>query len=298
MGTTPLWTDVTIDDPTLAPSIDPAPSVSVATKFGRPSRPSAQGALSLTYTPTRFNPDPRYYTHFTLSQIKGGSPALLNYGEEDSYRSLFDSNASQFDCGDYMLVTGTRLASGSVLTHIEVFPIVKDQMVKVPLMLRQADTGLQVIGNFNSENLYNDLSQGTKSLLSTTGRGYYILGIIAPNNEPTNHALRDIAQCKQAFNQWGIPFVLLFRNEQDAARFSDTPSFPDKTFFGTDIDGKILGELCTEMHINNPTLPIFIIADTFNRVVFLSEGYTIGLGEQLIKAESTLTGDRMLAPTE
>ena len=174
----------------------------------------------------------------------------------------------------------------------------RDQKVKVPLMLRQAETGLQVIGSFNSENLYNDLSQGTKSLLSTTGRGYYILGIIAPNNEPTNHTLRDIAQCKQAFDQWGLPFVLLFRNEQDAARFSDTPALPDKTFFGTDIDGKILGELCTEMHINNPTLPIFIIADTFNRVVFLSEGYTIGLGEQIIKAESTLTGDRMLAPTE
>ena len=52
------------------------------------------------------------------------------------------------------------------------------------------------------------------------------------------------------------------------------------------------------MHINNPTLPIFIIADTFNRVVFLSEGYTIGIGEQIIKAESTLTGDRMLALTE
>jgi len=186
------------------------------------------------------------------------------------------------------------LATGSVLTHIEVFPIVKDQMVKVPLMLRQAETGLQVIGNFNSENLYNDLSQGTKSLLSTTGRGYYILGIIAPNNEPTNHTLRDIAQCKLAFDQWGLPFVLLFRNEQDAARFSDFPALPDntffgtalpdKTFFGTDIDGKILGELCAEMHINNPTLPIFIIADTFNRVVFLSEGYTIGLGEQIIKA--------------
>ncbi len=287
LGATPLWTDVSIEEPAPAPSFDPAPSinptpsVSVATKLGRPS---LQGALSLTYLPTRFNPDPKYYTHFTLSQIKGCSPVLLNYGEGDTYRNLFGSNASQFDCGDYMLVTGTRLATGSVLTHIEVFPIVKDQKVKVPLMLRQADTGLQVIGNFNSENLYNDLSRGTKSLLSTTGRGYYILGIIAPNSEPSNHALRDIAQCKQAFDQWGLPFVLLFRNEQDAARFSDTPALPDKTFFGTDIDGKILSELCTEMHINNPILPIFIIADTFNRVVFLSEGYTIGLGEQLIKA--------------
>lgn len=30
-------------------------------------------------------------------------------------------------------------------------------------------------------------------------------------------------------------------------------------------------------------LPIFIIGDTFNRVVFQSQGYTIGLGEQLTK---------------
>ncbi len=31
------------------------------------------------------------------------------------------------------------------------------------------------------------------------------------------------------------------------------------------------------------SLPVFIIADTFNRVVFVSQGYTIGLGEQLMK---------------
>ena len=30
-------------------------------------------------------------------------------------------------------------------------------------------------------------------------------------------------------------------------------------------------------------LPVVLIADTFNRVVFASQGYTIGLGEQLLK---------------
>ena len=34
---------------------------------------------------------------------------------------------------------------------------------------------------------------------------------------------------------------------------------------------------------NANTLPIFIIADTFNRVMFVSQGYTIGLGDQLMK---------------
>ena len=34
---------------------------------------------------------------------------------------------------------------------------------------------------------------------------------------------------------------------------------------------------------NADTLPIFVIADTFGRVVFVSQGYTIGLGEQMLK---------------
>lgn len=33
---------------------------------------------------------------------------------------------------------------------------------------------------------------------------------------------------------------------------------------------------------NARQLPIFFIADTFDRVVFCSQGYTIGLGEQMI----------------
>jgi len=35
-------------------------------------------------------------------------------------------------------------------------------------------------------------------------------------------------------------------------------------------------------------MPVFIIADTFNRVMFCSQGYTIGLGEQLTKVINKL----------
>ena len=33
---------------------------------------------------------------------------------------------------------------------------------------------------------------------------------------------------------------------------------------------------------------MFVIADTFNRVVFVSQGYTIGLGEQILKVAQKL----------
>ena len=52
----------------------------------------------------------------------------------------------------------------------------------------------------------------------------------------------------------------------------------------TDPDGKIRAEIIREMKLDaSKGLPIFLVADTFNRVVFVSQGYTIGLGEQLMK---------------
>ncbi|MDE7152443.1 MAG: hypothetical protein K2O27_09325, partial [Candidatus Amulumruptor sp.] len=53
---------------------------------------------------------------------------------------------------------------------------------------------------------------------------------------------------------------------------------------GVDIDGSIAKAISEAMHVDATTghLPIFIIADTFNRVVFISSGYTIGLGHTLL----------------
>lgn len=245
---------------------------------------SKASELGLSYQPTSYLANPKYYTHFTLSSLTHGSPTLLNYGEEDTWQSLFGATTQQLDAGDYLLTTGTRMADGSVLAHLEVAPLAPENTLTLPLTLRHADTGLQVIGNFNSENLYLDLKDGRKSLLSTTGRGYYVLGLIASGQEPSNHALRDIARCREQIEAWGGHLVLLFSDEADAARFqqADFPPMPQHTHFGTDIDGSITSQLCSEMHVSATSLPIFIIADTFNRIVFISEGYTIGLGDQLV----------------
>jgi hypothetical protein len=36
------------------------------------------------------------------------------------------------------------------------------------------------------------------------------------------------------------------------------------------------------------SLPLIVLADTFNRVVFFSQGYTIGLGERIVKVSKAL----------
>jgi len=248
-----------------------------------------KGTLQATYVPDEFILDPKYYINFTVSKLENGQPVLLNYAEEDTWNSTLKDGV-KLDEGDYLITSGTRMADGSVLVHMEVIPISKNEIATAPLIMPQNNDGLKVIGNFNSENLYADNQLGTKSILSTTGRGYYVLGIIAPNNEPTNHTLRDIAAVKKEFEALNVPVILLFKDKDNLARFNlnEFPALPATTQIGTDVNGVIWNEINTGMHLKTSTLPVFVIADTFNRIVFISQGYTIGLGEQLVKHMKTL----------
>ena len=253
------------------------------------STAAALGTIKLTYEPTKLLDNPKYYSHFTISRIENGTAHLLNFeeGQADMGNGTTWSNTFKkgykLDAGTYMLTTGTRLASGSVLASNRLFEIVEGQTTTLPLEIRQNTNEVSVIGSFNSESLV--IKDGKEvSLLSQTGRGYYVVGILGVGQEPTNHALHDIEKMKEAFEAWGRPVVLLFESEADAAKFNhdEFPGLPSTVQFALDKDGSVRKQIAREMKLmNEKQMPMFIIADTFNRVVFVSQGYTIGLGEQM-----------------
>lgn len=253
------------------------------------STAAALGIIKLTYEPTKLLDNPKYYSHFTISRIENGTAQLLNFdegqadiGNGTTWSNTF-KNGYKLDAGTYMLTTGTRLANGSVLASNRIFEIVKGQTTTLPLEIRQNTNEVTVIGSFNSESLVTKDGKEV-SLLSQTGRGYYVVGILGVGQEPTNHALHDIEKMKEAFEAWGRPVVLLFESEADAAKFNhdEFPGLPSTVQFALDKDGSVRKQIAREMKLmNEKQMPMFIIADTFNRVVFVSQGYTIGLGEQM-----------------
>lgn len=261
-------------------------------------RPTAtpQGTLRLTFTPSRYVPDAKYYTHFTLSRLTDDNRLqLLTFPEEATFRNTFAAGV-ELDAGTYILTCGTRMANGSVLASMQSFEITENSTTAVPFNLRDNPDEVSVIGSLNAENLYQPLelsasdgkfhgTTSTTSLLATCGRGYYIVGLIAPNHEPSNHVLRDIALVSKDLEEWGRGIVLLFENEDAASRFnaSEFKGLPSTVAWGCDIDGIILHEAVEQQHLSTSSLPIFLICDSFNRVVHVQQGYTIGLGEQLLK---------------
>lgn len=258
------------------------------------------GTLVLRFTSNDIVEDPKYYSHFTVSRIVDGSLQLLNFeeGQVDmgggtSWSNTF-RNGTQLDEGTYMLVSGMRMANGSVLTTNQIFNINKGETTTLDLHLRQSDEEVSVIGSFDSESKFQLVDRNTfeptgdmpVSILSQTGRGYFVVGVIGVGQEPTNHALRDIAKMKTQLDAWGRPFVLLFENVEDARKFHVDgldKGLPANTVFGIDTDGQIKKQIVAQMRLqNDKQLPMVIIADTFNRVVFCTQGYTIGLGETIL----------------
>ena len=124
--------------------------------------------------------------------------------------------------------------------------------------------------------------------MSEMSRMAWLLGV---GQEPTNHAMRDISLMADALDKWGRPMVLLFENEREAQKYRQEHygTLPRNIIYGIDPHGEISHQIYQEMKLPSASqLPVFILADTFNRVVFCSQGYTIGLGEQLNRVISNL----------
>ena len=258
--------------------------------------PTRQGTLMAKYVPSGALTDLRYYTHFSIKKFNGKRFELLAYDAKDpgmdfgeQYSTLFE-NGLALDPGYYVLTTGTRLSDGSVLARTTFFNIESDKTTHVDLVMREPEKGLRIIGNFNSENVYVPVGEtDAKSLLATTGRGFYVLGLLDGGSEPTTHDMLDIAAVKNQLDKWGRSFVFLFQNEEHKKNFEkkNFQGLPENHTFGIE-DGTMLNEIVANMRLQSNSLPIFIVANTQNEIVFISQGYTIGLGEQLMKVINEL----------
>ena len=117
-----------------------------------------------------------------------------------------------------------------------------------------------MIGSLNSEAFFLPAnSSAPQSILQTTGRGYFIIGILGAGQEPTNHALRDIAALKQDFETWGRGMVLLFPDEKQLKSFHPTefPNLPGTITLGVDQNQtiqKMIQENMKLSHLENKTI--------------------------------------------
>jgi len=246
---------------------------------------AAKGWIAAQYTPQPFLPDPVYYTHFTLSSLNDGVAHLYNFEEGEateagtlaSWKSLL-RNPYQVDKGYYVITSGTRLASGAVLAHMEFAGVamgkegdgmLPDKLVVVPLVMREATKDIAVVGHFDAD-----------PLLPFTGRGYYALAILGEKDEPSVHARGLLDSMKDDFASWGRPIVELHVGSSDAvvSTGGDTKRMPLTERVVPEAMARELSEGCSTAF---DRLPVVVIADSFGRIVYFSQGYNTSLASNL-----------------
>ncbi len=239
--------------------------------------------LRLSYTDQKVKENPTYYSHFALSRIKDGRPQLQEFPENATWKDTFKDGVS-VDAGQYMLVSGTRLANGGVWAHLEIFNVAAQQQHTEPLRLRVDENRLHVIGNFDCENYFTNAKGVHKKILETTGRGFYILGLIRSGHEPSTHLLHDMEAANIYISQWSQCYLMLFESKEDFANFDrkEYDDLPDNVLFGVADPETIEAMHIEELMHGNEELPILLLCDTFNRVVWFHQGYSIGLADKLM----------------
>lgn len=240
---------------------------------GIPPKVYPQGTLAATYEKIPGNPDPLYYKHFSISKIENGSQLLLSYDDSVDlpYSSLL-KNGSSFDEGYYSLTSGSRMADGGVLVHMEFFNVKEAQKRTIPLLMRYSETRISVIGSMDAEALFTKEDRQRVTLLSETGRGYFIVATVGDKDEPTTHAVRQMSSIASQLNSWGRKIVVLGK-----AR----PEGLTNMIGGTDPDGSIQKMLTSGCNSTSKLQPVVTVCDSFGRIVYFSQGYNTSLGEEL-----------------
>lgn len=239
------------------------------------------GTLVLRYVPTPALENPGYYSHFTVSKLENGRMRLLTFDEGQvdmgsgvDWEHVFKKGAP-LDAGEYVLVSGNRLSDGSVPVTMEQFSIEAGGTTTLDLHIEIPEGKLPVTGSFDTELRYRPTPESEpRSIVSQVGRGFFIVGSLTPRAEPSVHALNDLAAAKVQLEAWGRPILLVTSEEGYGWLKEYADRLPSTVLTGID-DGSIRG---------GGTDPYFRIADTFNRVFWSSQGYTIGLGDQLAAA--------------
>ena len=113
--------------------------------------------------------------------------------------------------------------------------------------------------------------------------GYALLAVVDAGTEPTNHFLRDMAASAADFEAEGAPLRFFFK---DGSKFrpSDFRPFPSTLAFEAEGGQALAARLAEELELVNPdNLPLVLVVNGRGEVVFLSQGYSIGLGAQVLK---------------
>ena len=106
-------------------------------------------------------------------------------------------------------------------------------------------------------------------------------------SEPANHVLNDLSKAREALEAFGRPILLITPDEARMTRLlrevaeGRYGTLPPNVAYGIDSQGDIQLRITRGLDLRKGELPIVFLSDDRDHVLFVSQGYAIGLGDRI-----------------
>ncbi len=222
---------------------------------------------------------PEYYIHFTLARFENGRYNTLEY---DYNRKVTDfRDELPLPPGNYMLVTGNRLSDGGILSNLSFFNLSEGEHKTLDIELRKDSTEKRTLGTINLTNLLS-LFEGSADV---NKKGTVVVWL-DPESEPAKHIMNDMSLLSKELDKWGGDLLFLTDASNSAGHDSPAlalPGLPAKARFSTDNHMEAFNKY-VKMDSQEPLQkPVVVLADAKGNIIYISSGYRIGIGENILK---------------
>jgi len=240
-----------------------------------------KGFLRLYSTDTK--PVPEYYVHFTIARFEGGRYNTLEY-EYNTKIGDFHGELS-LTPGHYMLVTGNRLNDKKILSNISFFDLAPDEHKNIEVKLRQDNSERVILGDIDLKR-FNDVVRNNSTSQSCSNEKETVLIWIEPDKEPSKHIFNDLPNLKRELDSWGGRFIFLTDSRVKNSSFNPVnyKDLPSNTAFTVDNGLTYFNKNIKPLFASPPEFPVVIMTDRDGKIFFISAGYNIGIGEQILKS--------------
>lgn len=223
---------------------------------------------------------PEYYIHYTIGQLKEGFYRTLDY-EYDPRVVHFPATLDVVP-GSYLVVTGNRLSDGTVLADLNFLTATPHDTTHIPVKIRRNMNPPSIYGGFDPDELIRRLQKG--GIRIAPGQPL-IMAWIEPDKEPTKHFLGDLVQKAKDFGQWNGTIILFCPSaaERDRLIGQEGKQLPENVVYPLN---EIFDSEQVASHVDilmTHELPLVIYMNVRGEINYISEGYRIGIGDDLIR---------------
>jgi hypothetical protein len=211
-----------------------------------------------------------YTIHYTLEEYRDGFFRTLDY--EGSTLVQTYPCTLEIPVGPCLLVSGNRLTNGTVLTKLRVFEVKGGETISQPIEIRKNLLPLPEYGRINME------------LFDKSIQGRMVIAWVDPDREPTKHLLADLRQKKGDFEKKKDRIIMVFPSEEQMKSFvkTETALLPKNISYSFQSTFPVRPSDIKLKTGGLKNLPVVICFNEKGVINYLSEGYRIGIGDELL----------------